>query len=339
MRTDQPWVASSIEELLDGATDRVPVRTSDAKSGATFERLRLDGRPHFLKVLSADSDWIMRCTGNTTHWELQAWEAGLYAAAPTEIDHAMVGMALDRTGGCTRLAMLMHDRGADLVPEGDDLLPVEHHTTFIDHLAAFHAGFLGWSDTIGMQDMARRLLFFAPATIEPELAMATRAGVDPPGPIVVAEQGWRRLAERAPALDRLVRAVHEDPTVLVAALAQTPHTFVAGDWKLGNLGRRPDGRTVLLDWAYPGEAPPCWELAWYLALNRSRIPTSKEATIGAYRAALEARGVDTSDWFERQLGLCLAGMMATIAWEKAVGDEDELRWWESAALAGASWLS
>jgi hypothetical protein len=30
--------------------------------------------------------------------------------------------------------------------------------------------------------------------------------------------------------------------------------------------------------------------------------------------------------------------MATFAWEKAVGDEDELAWWATAALAGARWL-
>ena len=32
------------------------------------------------------------------------------------------------------------------------------------------------------------------------------------------------------------------------------------------------------------------------------------------------------------------GIMATFAWEKAVGDEDELAWWATAALAGARWL-
>jgi hypothetical protein len=95
---------------------------------------------------------------------------------------------------------------------------------------------------------------------------------------------------------------------------------------------------VLLDWAYPGEAPPCWDLTWYLALNRARLPESKEATIERYRSALEAHGVDTSDWWERQLGLTLVGMAAIFAWEKAVGDQAELEWWERAALDGARFL-
>ena len=132
--------------------------------------------------------------------------------------------------------------------------------------------------------------------------------------------------------------MHGDPAGLAAALDATPATFVAGDWKLGNLGSRPDGRTVVLDWAYPGAAPPCWELAWYLALNRARLPVSKEETIAAYRESLEHHGVDTTGWWERQLGLCLVGIMATFAWEKAVGPAEELAWWEAAALDGAAWL-
>ena len=34
-----PRIADSLDELVAGATDRVEVRTSDAKSGARFERL------------------------------------------------------------------------------------------------------------------------------------------------------------------------------------------------------------------------------------------------------------------------------------------------------------
>jgi hypothetical protein len=328
-----PRVAGTLDELVAEATNRTPVRTSDAKSGALFERLRIEGRPYFLKVLSAEADWIMRVTGNTTHWEWQVWQAGLYDEAPAEIDHTMVAMALDRSGPAARLAMLMTDCADDLVPPGDALLPADQHTRFVEHLAAMHASKLGWTDTLGLQGLARRFLFFAPEVIAPELAVD-----DVPGPIRVADEGWALLPRRSPALDAVVRVVHADPTGLADALRTTPQTFVAGDWKLGNLGSRPDGRTIVLDWAYPGEAPPCWELAWYLALNRSRLPETKEATIERYRQALEQHGVETGDWWDRQLGLCLLGMMATFAWEKAVGDEGELTWWTDVAVRGARWL-
>jgi hypothetical protein len=289
--------------------------------------VEIDGERYFLKVLSAEADWIMRVTGNTTNWEFLVWRAGVYHEVPSVIDHAIVAMALE--GG--RLGILMADRTEDLVPPGDDVLPVEQHDRFVEHLAAFHSNFLGWRDTIGLQDLARRFLFFAPSTIAPEL---TRPDV--PGPIAAAAEGWVRLRERSPRLADLVGRVHADPGALATALADTPQTFVAGDWKLGNLGSRSDGRTVVLDWAYPGEAPLCWELAWYLALNRARLPRSKEETIAAYRRALEQHGVDTGGWWDRQLGLCMVGMMAAMAWEKALGDDAELAWWERAALAGAA---
>jgi thiamine kinase-like enzyme len=155
----------------------------------------------------------------------------------------------------------------------------------------------------------------------------------------VAEQGWALLAERDAALSELVSEVHRDPSTVTDLLAETPQTFIAGDWKMGNLGSRPSGETVVLDWAYPGEAPPAWELAWYLALNRARIPESKADAIARYRQALEGAGVVTGPWWERQLGLCLLAMAATMGWEKAVGDADELAWWSARAQEAAGrWL-
>ena len=221
----------------------------------------------------------MRVTGNTSNWEFKVWQAGLYGQTPPVIDHTVRGMALEGD----RLSILMADCGDDLVPPGDDPVPAEHHADFIDAMAAMHAHFMGWHDDLGLQDLSRRWLFFAPETIAPELE-----ATDVPGPIAVAHQGWGLLPERAPRLHDLVMDVHRDPDSLSDALRATPLTFVAGDWKFGNVGHRPDGRTILLDWAYPGEAPPCWDLTWYLALNRARLPESKEATIARYRRA--ARG-------------------------------------------------
>src|SRR3974377_1609605 len=97
---------------------------------------------------------------------------------------------------------------------------------------------------------------------------------------------------------------------------------------MGNLAPPPDGRTILLDWAYPGSGPPCWDLWWYLALNRARLPESKDSTVTRFRLPLQRHGVDTSGGFATQSDLCAVAMMATFGWEKALGDEDELRWWE-----------
>ena len=143
----------------------------------------------------------------------------------------------------------------------------------------------------------------------------------------------------APALARVVAPLVHDPSPLVDALDTTPATFVHGNWKLDNLGSDDDGRTVLLDWELPGTGAAASDLAWYLAINCRRLPTTKEQAIETYRAALERRGVATDPWWERQLGLCLIGAMVQFGWEKALGGyDDELAWWEDQVLRAAHLL-
>ncbi len=152
-------------------------------------------------------------------------------------------------------------------------------------------------------------------------------------------QGWPLLEEVAPALARVVVPLVHEPAPLVDALATTPQTFVHGNWKLDNLGTDDDGRTVLLDWELPGRGAAASDLAWYLAINCRRLPTTKEQTIVSYRAALERHGVATEPWWDRQLGLCLIGAMVQFGWEKALGGyDDELAWWEEQVVQAAPLL-
>jgi aminoglycoside phosphotransferase (APT) family kinase protein len=126
---------------------------------------------------------------------------------------------------------------------------------------------------------------------------------------------------------------------LVEALASTPQTFVHANFKLDNLGVTPDGRTVVLDWEMSGRGAPTEDLAWYLAINCRRLPQSKEESIAAYRAALEACGVVTSPWWDKQIALTLLGALVQFGWEKAFsGYDDELAWWEARAIEGAALL-
>ena len=84
------------------------------------------------------------------------------------------------------------------------------------------------------------------------------------------------------------------------------------------------------------QGPACHDLGWYLALNRARLPESKEAAIDRFRAALERpRGGDTDGWWDAQLDLCLLGTLVQFGWEKALGDDAELGWWIDRARAGA----
>lgn len=329
-----PWVASSREELLAGAQSRLEVDRPDGKSGSVFELVTIDGAPYFAKTLGYRTDWIMRITGDRDLRTLKIWGAGIMGESPPEIDHAVVGMAADGEGEAALLTILMRDIGECLFEEGDSTIELDDHLGLLDGLAALSARWWDWRDDLGLTTMEERVRFFAPDNIAPETMVA-----DPPVPIRVASEGWPRLVERAPALSELLGAIHASPGALVAAMESTPATFLHGDWKLGNLGRHDDGRTVLLDWAYPGSGPALWDLGWYLALNSARLPIDKEASIVAFRDALTRRGIATEGWFDLQLDLCLLAITACFGWEKAVGSEEELRWWEQRALHGARHLA
>jgi hypothetical protein len=313
----------SAHDLLARASSRTEVRPGDGKAGAQYERVLVDGEPFFVKRLSPASDWIMRVTGDHVHRPYLVWQGGIMDASPACIDHTVVAMQVSGTGDDAVLTMVMRDVGAWLVPEGDTVVPASQHRGFIEHMAALSSAFWGWEDSIGLTTMEQRLRFFAPDNIAAELLAP-----DVPPPIAAAEAGWRLLPARSPVLSSVARLIHDRPGLITGPLAATPRTFLHGDWKMGNLGTHPDGRTILLDWAYPGSGPACWDLCWYLALNRARLPESKQAAIDRFRAALEARGVATGSWWDAQLDLCLIAIMATFGWEKALGDATELSWWE-----------
>lgn len=327
-------VLSSIEELLAGATHREPFLTSDSKSGSTFERVLIGGRPHVLKHVHVDRDWTMRFNGDVGNHPVQVWASGLMDARPDRIDHAVVGVAagLGRNGWGG--AILMRDVSADVVEPGDALLTPAAHLRYLDDMAALSARMLGWRDTIGLVPMATRWGWFNPATLAAEEARGWPDAVPP-----IAAAGWDRFRVIAPpAVLRVVEALRADAFPLVEAARRTPLTFIHGDWKLGNIGTATDGRTVLLDWTYPGQAPPCYELAWYLALNSGRLPASKEESIAAFEAALRGHGADTTGWYGVQAALCLLGALVIFGWEKALGDDAELRWWCDRAVEGAARL-
>ena len=331
-------LAPSLDALLAGAERREAFVNPDGRSAARFERVWIDGAPHVVKYLHLDDDFTMRVSGDIGCRTVRAWAAGLLDTAPDLIDHAIVGATAGHGRNGWGAALLMRDVSADLVPAGDGPLPADDHARFLDHLAGFCAAGWGWRDDPasgpGLLPYPARWAWFGHAALDGERALAWPERV----PHVAAE-GWERFALRAPAdLAGLVDRLRHDVTPLADALRQTPSCLVHGDVKASNRGRAPDGRTVLIDWAYVGEGPACHELAWHLALDRDRLPVGKEETAATFRAALEAHGVDTGGWWERQLGLCLLGGLVQFGWEKALGDDDELRWWCDAARSGAALL-
>jgi aminoglycoside phosphotransferase (APT) family kinase protein len=319
-----------LADWLGRATERVPLAAADGKSGAHLERVTVDGERYVVKHVRAEDDWIMRATGDDGSWFLRLWQAGTLASLPAVVDPVVVDV-YPTAGGS---AIVMHDVTGWLVPEGDAPVPVDQHERFVAHLARLHAAYWGWRDDLGLLGLDRRYVWFAPGPMRAEQARSTPAVV--PG---LAVEGWERLRSLAPDMAAVLVALHDDARPLVTALERTPRTLVHGDVKLGNLGSRPDGTTIMIDWALPGEAPCGYDLAHYLALNASRVPEAKEEIIVRYRRALEGAGVPTQGWFEDQAALCLLGHMMLLGWEKALqGPGPDLGWWRERVVDAASRL-
>ena len=328
-----------VAELLAGATERTVLAEAPGKSGATLERVVIDGRGYVLKHLDLAEDWTMRASGCLRGAPLVLWERGILARLPECFNQPIVGAAPlvrsgvpARPGGC---ALLMRDVTPWLVPATDAPVEPGQHERFLHHMAALHAEFWGCGPDFDVVPAMHRYLELSPWTAAAEAAAGSAHLV----PQLVAK-GWPLLAEVAPAVAAVLTPLAHDPGPLVEALAQTPQTFVHSNWKLDNLGTDDAGRTVVLDWEQPGRGAALSDLAWYLAINCRRLPLSKEASIEVYRGGLEACGIDTEPWWDRQLALCLLGAMVLFGWEKALGGYDEeLAWWETRIMPAAALLS
>ena len=296
----------------------------------------IDGEALVIKHLHPDDDWTMRGFGDLACRPVEVWASGVLDAVPDCVDHAVVGAARGYGRNGWGAALLMHDVTRWLIPEGDAPVAVEVHRQLLDHLAELSARF--WQpeprQLPELLSVESRYSAFGPGWIEAESERGFPDAVPE-----IAARGWIEFLRRAPTdVGTLVEDLRHDLDPLVVALRRTPEVLLHGDWKMGNLGAR-GGRTVLIDWTYPGVGPVGHELGWYLALNRARLPESKEAAIDAFRGSLERYEIDTTGWWEPQLGLCLLGTLVQFGCEKALGDDDELGWWCERAREGARWLT
>ena len=331
-----PAVSGSVQELIavaDGPPR--PIVDGAGKSGAILERLTIGGVPHVLKVLDPSIDWTLRAVDSQQHCAAM-WERGLLHRLPACLNQPIVGVAREtRSDGTVIVGLLMRDVGPSLVPVSDEPITLDQHRAFLAHMAAMHVQFWMAGPEIDLVPLALRYLELSPRMARREAELGSSHLV----PRLVGE-GWERFAELAPDASGIVMPLLDDPAPFVSAVSTTPLTLLHGNWKLDNLGTDEQARTVVLDWEAPGRGPGTTDLAWYLAINCRRVPTSKEESIETYRGALESLGVDTAPWWERQLALGLLGAMLHFGWEKALGGrDDEFEWWESHAIAGAEHLA
>jgi thiamine kinase-like enzyme len=326
-------VYSSLEALLATLESRRPFKTSDSLSGSRFEAVRSGGKPMILKYVCVDDDWIMRASGDLHCRQLTLFESGVLDRLPASIDHATVSVApyVSETGHRGG-AFLMNDVAARLVHPGSDVIDLETHLRFMDHMSALHAAYWTVPREHELFPMMHHFVLLTPtmAALERE-----RGGTDPVPPAVL--DGWSRLHTRWPKTARILGELARDPSPLVAALAATPSTFIHGDWKFGNLGEHADGRTILLDWDRSGYAAPTLDLAWYVGVNCDRLSQTKEETIASYRHALSAHGIATEGWWDHQLAVALLAVFLMLAWSKTEQPE-EFGWWQDRLDEGLKYL-
>ena len=168
-----PGCAGSVDELLVGVESREPLPNTVGKSGATLERVVIDGRTLVLKHLRRDEDWTMRAAGVLSGATSLAWSRGLFDRLPPCFAPVVVGVALT-PHGC---AILMHDVQRWLVPAVDDAVPLAQHRDFLNAMAALHAAFWEVGPDAAIVPEMHRYLDLSPWTAHAE----SRARLGPPG--------------------------------------------------------------------------------------------------------------------------------------------------------------
>ena len=323
--------ARSLEELLAGATSREPLKHADSKSGAEFERVSIGGTSYVVKHFTVP-DWLADGSLDLTCRSVGLFEDGVYAAAADIVDSTVVNVA--RLGEPSRwpAAMLMRDATTAFVP-ADAPVDMATHRAFLTAMAGLHQRFWESPPETTYMPLVANYEFLSPrrADIERE-SLGDRSDV-----LRAVRPGWQNVAVQQPAAWSAIAALLDDPQPLVSALQRGPATFVHGDWKMGNLGRTPEGRVVLVDWDRPMTAPGVIDLAWYVAVNCDRLPESKDDALRTYREALEGLGVATEPWWDEQVQLALLGAFLQLGWSKA-GQPEELAWWADVVTSAVSRL-
>ncbi len=231
------------------------------------------------------------------------------------------------------VGMLMDDLSDWLFPDEDEPILQETETLIIDRLAEMHAGF--WQKPfLGNLECLLKpadfLYILGPRDLETTSPQARSArNVDR-----MVQDGWNSARKLLPA--SLSKLLWEDPTWLWEHWNALPTTLLHGDTKLDNFAVKPNGHLALFDWAFTGCGPCTFDLAWYVAVNGSRLSRSKEELFEEYRCCLERHlgwSIDSLMWQSLvDIGVLCGALM--LLWAKASaadnhrdGADREWAWW------------
>jgi hypothetical protein len=317
-----------VGSLLDHAVARTPL-THSGFSGAGLERLLMDGGGSLiLKRVARADDWLMRASGDDGRLGA-LWDSGLLTRMPGIIDHALVAVERDGDGWL----VFMRDVSTALFAD-ERILSRPESRRILAAAGALHDLFWDADGPPGLCRLSDRYASLSPAAAErepaPELWVAS-----------MLRPGWGAFADIVPNdVSDGIFAILERPSLLGEQLEARPCTLVHGDLKIANLGLT-DDRVVMLDWgSWTGFAPPAVELAWYIAVNWSRIDASREEIVEDFRAQAAERFDETA------LRLALVGGLVQLGWNKALDatthadealrarERADLDWWVARAREG-----
>jgi len=236
-------------------------------------------------------------------------------------------------GYCTEKeesALLMYDLSPYLFPDVRERVSVHDEELILQTLVQLHAKFwqkeLGCVSLLASQDLYFDFLGPNASTEERKLGR-THPILD------AAEQGWKLVTENLSA--ELSSFILNPP--IEKFTAGLPKTLIHGDSKVGNFAIVPERKLAAFDWTNAGYASPAIEVGWYIAVNASRLSTTKEDFLNKYHAALEqalGTSIDEDRWQQMYLLAVLAGAR-TLLWNKALnvqknlpGAKEEWTWWK-----------
>jgi Phosphotransferase enzyme family len=271
---------------LDGVAEEPFHNNGWSGSRLTSLRRPEDGRRFILKRTSWSIDWIARSTRD------HALREGFVASTPLPLPEPLVAPYHGAARDGTSVAILMPDLSAALLPwEGapdEPPLEIAEVERILNAIARLHA--MPWpiaakpdSTTVWPSVPWReRLLLLSPTSAVELASEGVTAGTR-------FTAGWSAFERQATRAARaLIARLDRDSSPLIAALETLPSTGLHGDLKLANIGFLDERRTCLIDWQMTALAPVAVELGWMLVTNSASLPESPEATIGRYRAALDA---------------------------------------------------
>src|SRR6204780_4674984 len=197
-----------VADLLAGATERTVLAEAPGKSGATLERVVIDGRGYVLKHLDLAEDWTMRASGCLRGAPLALWERGILSRLPDCFNQPIVAAAeaIPR-GGCS---LLMRDVTPWLVPATDAPITLDQHARFLRHMAALHAEFWECGPEFDVVPVMHRYLELSPWTASAEASLGSTHLVPQ-----LVPKGWPLLPQVAPAAAQVVIPLARDPGPLV----------------------------------------------------------------------------------------------------------------------------